>query len=173
MRIGAEALAAHLADAHSGAHNLFAYPTQPNFSGVQHALDWIPRAQSHSWDILLDAAAFAPTKALDLDRPQPEFVSLAFYKIFGYLTDIGCLLSCKRALARLQRPWFAGGTITVASVRADRHYLHQGAEALEDGTLNFLALPAISIGLRHIQRIGHAAIHTRVVCLTPTFRTSA
>jgi molybdenum cofactor sulfurtransferase len=166
MRIDAETLAAHLADAHAGAHNLFAYPVQSNFSGVQHALNWIPRAQALGWDVLLDAAAFVPTNPLDLGRWQPEFVSVSFYKIFGYPTGVGCLLARKRALAQLQRPWFAGGTITVASVQPDRHYLHQGAEAFEDGTLNFLALPAIPIGLRHIQRIGLDAIHTRVACLT-------
>ena len=44
-----------------GGHNLFAYPAQSNFSGVQHALEWIPQAQEAGWDVLLDAAAFVPT----------------------------------------------------------------------------------------------------------------
>jgi molybdenum cofactor sulfurtransferase len=47
-------------------HNLFAYPVQSNFSGVQHPLAWIEQAHEHGWDVLLDAAAFVPTNRLDL-----------------------------------------------------------------------------------------------------------
>ena len=54
----------------------------------------------------------------------------------------------------------------MASVQADRYYLHRGAEAFEDGTLNYLSLPAVQIGLRHLAAIGHEKIHTRVHCLT-------
>ena len=56
-------------------------------------------------------------------RWHPDFVSLSFYKIFGYPTGVGCLLARKRALAKLHRPWFAGGTISVASVQGDRYFL--------------------------------------------------
>jgi selenocysteine lyase/cysteine desulfurase len=69
-------------------------------------------------------------------------------------------------LPKLHRPWFAGGTITVASVQGDAYFLHGGAEGYEDGTLNYLTLPAVEIGLRHIAAIGYDAIHTRVQCLT-------
>jgi selenocysteine lyase/cysteine desulfurase len=72
---------------------------------------------------------------------------------------------CSCALATLHRPWFAGGTITVASVQGDRYYLHEGGEAFEDGTLSYLALPAIEMGLRHVADIGIETIHTRVMCL--------
>ena len=164
--IDAERLAAYLERPGSGGHNLFAYPAQSNFSGVQHDLAWIERAQAQGWDVLLDAAAFVPTNRLDLGRWHPDFVTLSFYKIFGYPTGVGCLLARKAALARLHRPWFAGGTITVASVQGDRYYLHEGGEAFEDGTLNYLALPAVEIGLRHIAAIGIETIHARVQCLT-------
>ena len=53
----------------------------------------------------------------------------------------------------LQRPWFAGGTITVASVGADGHQLAHGVEAFEDGTLNFACLPASS-GLDFLEQRG-------------------
>ena len=145
---------------------LLAFPAQSNFSGVQHSLDWIERAHSNGWDVLLDAAAFVPTNRLDLSKYQPDFVCLSFYKIFGYPTGVGALVARKDALAKLRRPWFAGGTITVASVQGDRFYFQEGAEAFEDGTLNYLTLPAIEIGLRHILTIGQDVIHTRVNCLT-------
>ncbi len=38
------------------------------------------------------AAAFVPTSKLDLSVHHPDFVSVSFYKIFGYPTGIGCLL---------------------------------------------------------------------------------
>jgi selenocysteine lyase/cysteine desulfurase len=166
LRIDAFKLDELLAGAVPGAGNLFAFPGQSNFSGVRHSLDWIARAQQKGWDVLLDAAAFAPTNRLDLTAWKPDFVTLSFYKMFGYPTGVGCLLARKHSLAKLHRPWFAGGTITVASVQADRYYLHGGAEAFEDGTLNYLSLPAVQIGLKHLMSIGTDLIHTRVRCLT-------
>ena len=166
MRIDDERLAGYLADTGSGECNLLAYPAQSNFSGVQHSLEWIERAHERGWDVLLDAAAFVPSNRLDLARWQPDFVPISFYKIFGYPTGVGALIARKRALRKLHRPWFAGGTITVASVGGDRYFMQEGAEAFEDGTLDYLALPAVEIGLRHIDRVGLDLIHTRVRCLT-------
>src|SRR5213079_1774547 len=114
----------------------------------------------------LDAAAFTATSGLDLSTWKPDFVVQSFYKLFGYPTGIGCLLARKTALAKLQRPWFSGGTITVASVQGDRYYLAEGPSAFEDGTLDFLAMPAIEIGLQHIESIGIDRIHERVRHLT-------
>lgn len=166
MYIDADKLLAFLKLGTTGGNNLFAYPVQSNFSGVTHSLEWIERAQSSGWDVLLDAAAFVPSNQLDLSRWHPDFVAMSFYKIFGYPTGVGCLLARKQALAKLHRPWFAGGTITVASVRGDRYYMQEGSEAFEDGTINYLNLPAVEIGLRYIRDIGIETIHTRVKCLT-------
>jgi molybdenum cofactor sulfurtransferase len=151
---------------HLGGHNLFAYPAQSNFSGVQHSLEWIEQAQAKGWDVLLDAAAFVGTNRLDLSRWHPDFVPISFYKMFGHPTGVGCLLARRQALARLRRPWFAGGTITVASVQGDRYYLAEGEAAFEDGTLNYLSLPAVEIGLKHLEAIGLETIHERVCALT-------
>lgn len=146
--------------------NLFAYPAQSNFSAVQHPLEWIGRAQARGWDVLLDAAAFAPSNRLDLTLWKPDFVALSFYKIFGYPTGLGALIARRQALAKLHRPWFAGGTITVASVQGDKYYLADGHTAFEDGTLDYLNIPAIEIGLKHIESIGIETIHERVRCLS-------
>jgi len=166
MRVDDDELAGHLARGRLGGNRLFAYPAQSNFSGTQHPLDWIPLAQGQGWDVLLDAAAFTPTNPLDLDRWRPDFVSQSFYKMFGYPTGVGCLIARKPALAKLRRPWFAGGTITVASVQGDRFYLAEGASGFEDGTADYLALPALSFGLEYLEGIGIDVIHTRVRCLT-------
>ena len=151
--------------------NLFAFPAQSNFSGVQHPLAWIAQAQDAGYDVLLDAAAFAPASRLDLSRWHPDYVSLSFYKIFGYPTGIGALLARRPALAKLHRPWYAGGTITFSSVRAEAapgegFYLTPGPAGFEDGTVDYLGIPAVGIGLDHISAVGIQTIHTRVMCLT-------
>jgi molybdenum cofactor sulfurtransferase len=166
LRADMERLASILAQARPGQNNLFAYPAQSNYSGVKHPLEWIARAREKGWDVLVDCAAFVPTNRLDLGRWKPDFVSISFYKIFGYPTGIGCLLARKPALAKLQRPWFAGGTIKIASVKAVGHYLVEGEGAFEDGTVNYLNIPAVEIGLKHIDAIGIETITERVKCLT-------
>jgi molybdenum cofactor sulfurtransferase len=145
---------------------LFAYPAQSNFSSVQHPLSWIDVAHERGWDVLLDTAAFAPTNRLDLGVCKPDFMPLSFYKMFGYPTGIGALLVRREKIGLLRRPWFAGGTITVASVQGDRYYLSDGAAAFEDGTVDYLGIPAVEIGLRHLQAVGGDVIHERVAALT-------
>jgi selenocysteine lyase/cysteine desulfurase len=54
----------------------------------------------------------------------------------------------------------------MASVQGDGHYLHRDEAAFEDGTVDYLNLPAVETGLRHISRVGLDAIHRRVGCLT-------
>ena len=184
LRVSQEALAGHLQAAAPvrrgpfarrrpgpATGSLFAFPAQSNFSGVQHPLAWIAQAQGAGYDVLLDAAAFAPTNRLDLSRWHPDYVSLSFYKIFGYPTGIGALLVRKPALAKLRRPWYAGGTITFSSVRAqaapgEGFYLTPGPAGFEDGTVDYLGIPAVGIGLDHIGSAGIQTIHTRVMCLT-------
>jgi len=146
--------------------SLFAFPAQSNFSGVKHPLELIALARRKGWDVLLDAAAFVPTNTLDLGTVQPDFATVSFYKIFGYPTGVGCLIARRTALARLRRPWFAGGTINFASVQGRAHHLSSGEAGFEDGTLNYLSIPAVAIGLDWIESIGLDTIATRVRCLT-------
>ena len=166
LRVDESLLDGQLALARPGGHNLFAYPAQSNFSGVQHPLDWIARAQARGFDVLLDAAAFVPTNRLDLSEVHPDFVALSFYKLFGYPTGVGALIARRSALAKLHRPWFAGGTIEVASVQADRFVLAAGAAAFEDGTVDFANIPAVEAGLDLLDSVGMAVIHERVQLLT-------
>ena len=166
MRVDESMLEQAWDKARPGGNNLFAYPAQSNFSSVQHPLEWIERAHACGWDVLVDAAAFAPTNRLDLGKFKPDFVPLSFYKIFGYPTGLGALLARREVVKKLHRPWFAGGTITVASVQGDRYYLAEGPAGFEDGTVDYLNIPAIEIGLKHIESIGYKLIHERVRTLT-------
>jgi len=166
MRVDASQLSRELSQPSKSGYNLFAYPAQSNFSSVQHPLEWIDEAHQNGWDVLLDAAAFVPTSQLNLSKAKPDFVPISFYKMFGYPTGLGALIARKEALAKLHRPWFAGGTITVASVMGDKYYMADGASAFEDGTIDYLNIPAVEIGLKHIESIGYDVIHERVQALT-------
>lgn len=166
LRVDRAALARQFAKARPGKANLFAFPAQSNFTGVHHPLELIDEARAAGWDILLDAAAFAPTNRLDLSRWQPDFVALSFYKMFGYPTGSGCLLLRRAAFQKLRRPWFAGGAVRIASVLAADVLRPDDASAFEDGTVDYLSIPAVGIGLDHLERAGIERIHERVRCLT-------
>ena len=167
LRIDPAMLDASLDLARPGAHNLFAFPAQSNFSGVQHPLEMIAQARARGWDVLVDAAAFAPTNRLDLARWLPDFVPLSFYKMFGYPTGIGCLLA-RDGLH--WRSWCAPGMPAAPSpsprCRATGTTWSPGEAGFEDGTINYLNIPAVEIGLRHLATVGMDVIHERVMCLT-------
>jgi len=162
LRVDETILPRYLTEVGGEHHNLFAYPAQSNFSGVQHPLDWIDRAHDAGWDVLLDAAAFVPTNRLDLSRWHPDFVCLSVYKMCGWPTGVGALIARRDALARLERPWFSGGTIVAAFVQHEWYQWAPGAAHFEDGTVNFLNLPAVEIGLRYLDRVGMERIHVHV-----------
>src|SRR5450631_1258936 len=166
LRVDQAELGALLERADPSQPNLFAFPAQSNFSGVKHPLQLVARAQSKGWSVLLDAAAFVPTNRLDLNAVHPDFVCLSFYKMFGYPTGVGALLIRRSVFAKLKRPWFAGGTINFASVQGQAHVLSPNEAAFEDGTLNYLSIPAVEIGLLHLQSIGIETIAERVRCLS-------
>jgi molybdenum cofactor sulfurtransferase len=166
LRFQPDVLQQHLLSFKEADHKLFAYPAQSNVSGVQHDLKWIEEAQKNGWDVLLDASAFVPTNRLDLSAVQPDFVSLSFYKMFGYPTGLGALLIRNDKLPMLQKPWFAGGTVTLASVMAEQFFLETNHARFEDGTINYLEIPAITDGLNFLESVGMNSIHSRVKELT-------
>jgi selenocysteine lyase/cysteine desulfurase len=145
---------------------LLAYPAQSNFSGVQHPLAWIQTAHEHGYDVLLDAAAYVPSNRLDLSVVKPDFVAVSWYKVFGYPTGVGCLIARREALARLRRPWFAGGSVFIAGVQAGWHAMAADEARFEDGTVSFLQIPDLQAGLSWVNGIGIDLIRRRVTCLT-------
>lgn len=166
LRIGDAAMSAALAKGGRRGADLFCYPAQSNLTGVQHPLSWIAAAKRRGWRVLLDAAAYAPTNRLDLAVHQPDYVAISWYKVFGYPTGIGTLLARRDALDALHRPWFSGGTIQTVSAQGDWHRTDAAPAAFEDGTVNFLLIPDVAVGLRWIARIGLDTIHRRAAILT-------
>ena len=52
-----------------------------------------------------------------------------FYKLFGYPTGVGALVARRKALAKLKRGYFGGGTVQFASVQNRLARLQRGAFA--------------------------------------------
>ncbi len=123
---------------------LFAFPAQSGFTGVQHPLGWIDIARERGYDVLLDAAAYLPTNTLDLAMVRPDFVTVSWYKVFGYPTGVGCLVVRRDAVPRL-------------------------GSALEDSSLNFLSIPDVEVGLSLLADTGVELITRRVRYLTGWF----
>ena len=116
--------------------------------------------------MLLDCAAFAPTSRLDLSTWQPGL------RRDLVLQDVRLPDGPRRAaraasatLERLRRPWFSGGTVVAATVQGDRSHRTSGHAGFEDGTVDYLGIPAVEIGLRHLERIGIDTISRRVEAL--------
>src|SRR5260370_23906902 len=114
----------------------------------------------------LAVAAFVPSHAFSLRQCPANFVALSFYKLFGYPTGAGALVARRDALARLRRPWFAGGTVLYASVAADTHLFRPRNEAFEDGTPNFLGIAALDTGFRLLDEVGMPRLTAHVAQLT-------
>ena len=150
---------------HVGA-GLVAFPAQSNFSGVRHPLALVDKARALGYDVLLDAAAYVPTSPLSLTRTPASFVACSFYKMFGYPTGVGALITRRDALARLRRPWFSGGTVEYVSVQSRSHLLRDGAEGFEDGTVNFLAFGAVIDGLDFLDALGMPNVRRHVATIT-------
>ena len=148
------------------APSLLAYPAQSNFSGVKHPLAWVDRARAAGYATALDAAAYVPTNRLSLREVRPDFLSVSFYKMFGYPTGVGALVARAEALAQLRRPWFAGGTVRFVSAQNREHLLKAAPEAFEDGTLDFLAIAALPFGFELLRGVGMDALNAHVMELT-------
>mgnify|MGYP006084337171 FL=1 len=143
-------------------NKLFAFPAQSNVSGIKHPLKYIDHAKAQGWDVLLDTAAFVPSDKLDLTEVQPDFAVVSFYKLFGYPTGLGCLLMKKSIFNKMKKPWYAGGNISLSAASYDGHYLMPNHERFEDGTIDYLGIPAITHGLKLIEEIGILTIKKRV-----------
>ncbi|HEV7572256.1 MAG TPA: aminotransferase class V-fold PLP-dependent enzyme [Thermoanaerobaculia bacterium] len=158
-----------LAEASLHGEGLVAFPAQSNFSGVQHPLDLVTKARALGFDVLLDIAAYIPSRALSLRQCPADFAALSFYKLFGYPTGLGALVARRDALSRLRRPWFAGGTVMYASVAADAHLLRPRHEGFEDGTPDFLSIAALDAGFDLLEGVGMPRLTAHVSQLARDF----
>nr|XP_003703471.2 PREDICTED: molybdenum cofactor sulfurase 1 isoform X1 [Megachile rotundata] len=158
-------------------NSLFVYSAQCNFSGLKYPLKWIKNVHdgvlsntvndtSTKWYVLLDAAGFASTNDLDLSTFKPDFVSLSFYKMFGYPTGIGALLVKNSSADVLQKVYYGGGTVDV-SLSSEMYHVKRKSlhERFEDGTVPFLSIISLRHGFDILSSITMEAISKHVFSL--------
>jgi molybdenum cofactor sulfurtransferase len=150
---------------------LFSYPAQSNMNGRRLPLSWPGRLRSfghRSTYTLLDVAAFVSTSPLDLSDPTtaPDFLSLSFYKIFGF-PDLGALIVRKSAAHVFNhRRYFGGGTTDMITVDKPWYARKKKrlSDAVEDGTAathNILALKcAIEVHQKLYGGLSQVSKHT-------------
>jgi molybdenum cofactor sulfurtransferase len=161
---------------------LFAYPGQSNMTGRRLPPSWPSRikAASNSSHIytLLDAAALATTKRLDISTWQPDFVALSFYKIFGF-PDLGALLVRRATGGPIldARRYFGGGTVDIVAALGAPWHVKKEETSLhdrhEDGTQPFHNIIALGHALDAIDRVygGMDAISLHTAWLTRILHT--
>lgn len=135
---------------------LFAYPAQSNMNGERLPLDWAGRLRHSLYHpntyTLLDAAALVSTSPLDLSnhRLAPDFISLSFYKIFGF-PDLGALILRKAAGHVFdRRKYFGGGTTEMVTCIGDSWVARKQSSfhaRLEDGTIAIRSILALKCAI--------------------------
>ncbi|XP_077993874.1 molybdenum cofactor sulfurase-like [Glandiceps talaboti] len=153
---------------------LFAYAAQCNFSGRKNPLEWTklvknrhfkPNGCHGNWFVVLDAASLVTTSPLDLRSCKADFVTISFYKMFGFPTGLGALIVRNESSDMLTKSYFGGGTVLVSISRERFHeprtVLH---DKFEDGTVAFLDIIALRHGFDVLTRLtgGMAAISDHV-----------
>lgn len=146
-------------------NSLFVYPAQSNYCGRKYPMKWInkihqgqlpfQRSFPWRWFVVLDAASYVSTSHLDLSLNKPDFVSLSFYKIFGFPTGIGALLVKNESADVLKKTYFGGGTVGVSSPTECTHINRSSlSDRFEDGTVPFLDIIALRHGLDSLKNLG-------------------
>ncbi|XXG68836.1 hypothetical protein AAC387_Pa06g1841 [Persea americana] len=168
-----------------GIYNLFAFPSECNFSGVKFDLNLVNIMKKHSesvlqgssycskgrWMVLVDAAKGCATQPLDLSKYPADFVVVSFYKIFGYPTGLGALIVRTEAAELLKRTYFGGGTVAASIADIDFVQRRGGIEeSFEDGSQSFLSIAAINHGFKIVNTLKIAAIARHTASLATYVR---
>jgi molybdenum cofactor sulfurtransferase len=125
-------------------------------NGERLPLDWAGKLRFSSNHpnsyTLLDVAALVSTTPLDLSNhlSAPDFVTLSFYKIFGF-PDLGALIVRKAAGHVFDhRRYFGGGTTEMTTCIGDVWVARKDSSLharLEDGTIAFRSILALKIAI--------------------------
>ncbi|XP_057454448.1 molybdenum cofactor sulfurase isoform X2 [Lotus japonicus] len=161
-------------------YNLFAFPSECNFSGLRFDLDLVNIIKEDSsrffgfssicknkqWLVLIDAAKGCATMPPDLSKYPADFVAISFYKLFGYPTGLGALIVQNDAAKLLKKTYFSGVAASIADI--DFVKRREGIEELfEDGTVSFLSIASIRQGFKILDSLTVSAIsrHTTSLAL--------
>lgn len=152
---------------------LFAYPGKDNFSGEKYPLRWIKQVQKYGlsddceWKVILDAAAMVPSEKLDISENSADFVVISFYKMFGYPTGLGALISKTDQVNKFNKVYFGGGTVVMASCDSRWCKMRDNPSAkFEDGTVSFLSIVSLKYGINKLQYFGMDRISKHISSLS-------
>ncbi|KAK4439592.1 Molybdenum cofactor sulfurase [Sesamum alatum] len=163
----------------SDTYNLFAFPSECNFSGLRFNLDLVnvikedsyqmpgttPSHSSH-WMVLIDAAKGSATSPPDLSKYKADFVVVSFYKLFGYPTGIGALIARNGPAKLLKKTYFSGGTVAASIADVDFYKRRDGIEEyFEDGTLAFVSIASLRHGFKILNTLTISAISRHTMSL--------
>ncbi|XP_059443756.1 molybdenum cofactor sulfurase isoform X3 [Corylus avellana] len=161
-------------------YNLFAFPSECNFSGLRFNLDLVKIIKEDSerilegspicngrWMVLIDAAKGCSTNPLDLSKHPADFVVVSFYKLFGYPTGLGALIARNDAAKLLKKAYFSGGTVAASIADIDFVKRREEVEELfEDGTTSFLSIASIRHGFKILNSLTISSISQHTASLT-------
>ncbi|XP_020599360.1 molybdenum cofactor sulfurase isoform X2 [Phalaenopsis equestris] len=161
------------------AYNLFAFPSECNFSGKKFPLELVNIIKGcagrrigdslqcrGSWLVLIDAAKGCATEPPDLARYPADFVACSFYKMFGFPTGLGALIVQNEAAGLLNKKYFSGGTVSASIADIDFVKRRESIEQFfEDGTVSFLDIAAIRHGFHIINRLTMPSISRHTASL--------
>ncbi|XP_073149560.1 molybdenum cofactor sulfurase isoform X2 [Henckelia pumila] len=170
----------------SNTYNLFAFPSECNFSGQRFKLDLVNVIKEDSyeisgtftpqrghWMVLIDAAKGSATTPPDLSKYKADFVVCSFYKLFGYPTGIGALIIRNEHANLLKKTYFSGGTVAASIADIDFYKRRDGIEEyLEDGTISFLSIASLRHGFKVLNDLTMSAISRHAVSLATYVRRS-
>ncbi|KFK43865.1 hypothetical protein AALP_AA1G184100 [Arabis alpina] len=163
------------------AYNLFAFPSECNFTGLRFNLDLVklmkentettlqgsPFAMSKRWMVLIDAAKGCATLPPNLSEYPADFVVVSFYKLFGYPTGLGALLVRNDAAKLLKKTYFSGGTVAASIADIDFVKRRERVEDFfEDGSASFLSIAAIRHGFKLLKSLTSSAIWMHTTSLS-------
>ncbi|KAJ0257164.1 Molybdenum cofactor sulfurase [Hirschfeldia incana] len=161
--------------------NLFAFPSECNFTGLRFNLDLVnlikenseatlegtPFAKSKRWMVLIDAAKGCATQPPNLSEFPADFVVMSFYKLFGYPTGLGALLVRNDAAKLLKKTYFSGGTVAASIADIDFVKRRERVEEFfEDGSASFLSIAAIRHGFKLLKSLTTSAIWMHTTSLS-------
>ncbi|XP_070018899.1 molybdenum cofactor sulfurase isoform X2 [Nicotiana sylvestris] len=166
------------------AYNLFAFPSECNFSGrkfdpylvkvIKEESERILGSSQYGrgcWLVLIDAAKGCATDPADLSKFKADFVVFSFYKLFGYPTGLGALIVRNDAAKLMKKTYFSGGTVAAAIADIDFFKRREGVEEFfEDGTISFLSIAAIQHGFRIMNMLTTSSISRHTASLAAYVR---
>jgi molybdenum cofactor sulfurtransferase len=145
--------------------NLLCLPAQTNWNGLKlpSSLDLSSIVPSNTLT-LIDFASYAQSNALSISEFGADFNLISFYKIFGIMTGLSCLIVKKSSLNKLNSGYFGGGGLLACDIYSSYKELNTNT-CWEFGTPNYMDILNLSSCFNYFEGVfgsmDNVGIHTR------------